>query len=80
MNSTLKVINAGFWIPLSLSLIVTLTATALKPLAANTNAASSRDIFVDPNGSDQGRGTKEYPFRTLDRARQFIRIMALTGT
>jgi hypothetical protein len=46
--------------------------TLMLPL---TVSAASAQFYVSPTGSDRARGTREAPFRTLDRARDALRAL-----
>jgi hypothetical protein len=56
-----------------------LTSTACCLLvAAVASAATGREVYVAPNGSDDNPGTLEKPFATIARARDAVRPMIAT--
>lgn len=64
---------------LSFGALAILTLVALPPAAAETGSAAEApralEIFVSPDGSDEGAGTAERPFASLERARDAIRAL-----
>jgi len=46
---------------------------AVEPVPAAPVCGISTDLFVSPDGDDAGSGTRERPFKTLERARDAVR-------
>ena len=44
-----------------------------------TDKADRLELFVGPDGSDEGPGTKAEPFRTLEQARDRVRAIKSEG-
>ena len=45
------------------------------PAFAESSRVIQNELFVSPNGSNEGNGTKEHPFQTIERAQAEVRTM-----